>query len=172
MTATVYDHQITAVTVNQENGSFKAYSDIDFTYLSGIQICETDDSTYSFFLVVDNQDSSALDPNGPQAAELAQARLVLPVLQNMPAGTASQYGAAAGTADSNPDAIAALDVLHAYYDAASAQLIQAYQQRVAAAAQAALQASQNPPVPKDTTVNFWPIKSTLFPNGVPTGASK
>ncbi len=172
MTATVYDHQITAVTVNQENGSFKAYSDLDFTYLAGVQTCETDDSTYSFFLVVDNQDSSALDPNSPQATELAQARSVLPALQNMPAGTASQYGAAAGTAAANPDAIAALDVLHAYYDVASAQLIQRYQQRVAAAAQAALEASQNPPVPKDTIINFWPIKSTLFPNGVQGGASK
>src|SRR5579884_3456504 len=99
--ATVYDHQISALRVNN---TFRAYSDIDFNYLGGVQNFETDDTAYSCFVIVDNETASSLPVGDPIAAELAQVRASLPDLQTAPAGTASQYAVEDGAAKSNADA--------------------------------------------------------------------
>lgn len=170
--ATVYDHQVSDLRLSGLNGPFQAFSNIDFNYLNGVQGFETDDTVYSCFIIVDNQTSSSLASTDPESAELAQVRTALPDLQSAPAGTASQYAVADGTAETNADATNALSTLHLFYDTYAAQLILGYQQRIAAAAQAALQQSQNPPVPKDTVINFWPIKSTVFPATPTSGGNQ
>jgi len=172
ITATVYDHQITDLRLSGPNGPFQAFSNVDFNYLTGVQTFETDDTTYACFVIVDNQNSSALSSTDLESAELAQVKTVLPNLQTAPAGTASQYAVAEGTANANTDITTALSALHLFYDNCATQLIQAYQQRLAAAAAAAQQQSQNPPAPKDTVINFWPIKSNLFSTAPATGGGQ
>lgn len=167
--ATVYDNRIADLHVSGSSGAFEAFSNIPFVYLNGTRTIETADTIYSFFIVADNETSATLDPSSPLVAELTQVEATLPALAGVPAGTASQYAVADGTSTTYPDLVAALDQIHTWYDANSAAVIQTWQQQQAAAAQAALQASQNPPTPKNTVINFWPIQSNLFPTAPATG---
>ena len=150
--ATVYDHQFTALSWNDgAQPGLVAYVNIDFCYFTTITSLETADTVYDLIFAWGND----------TATSLTQAGQPLPNFSSLPAGQ-SGYQIVAGDPSANPDAVAALNALCAYYNANSAQMVAAYNQQQAnnAAYQQWLQA--HPPVQQNTVINYWPVKSQVW----------
>jgi hypothetical protein len=153
LSATVYDHQFTALRWYDGTApGLQAYVNLDFSYFSDVSTLETAATEYDLIFALGNDTASSL----------SQAGQPLPDFSAVPAGH-SGYQIVAGDPSTHPDAIAALNALCAYYDANSAQMIAAYnqQQAVNAAQQQWLQT--HPPVQPNTVINFWPVKSNVYP---------
>ena len=67
--------------------------------------------------------------------------------------------------DTNRDPYAALDDLHAFYDANRQRLAEEYREREAARIAKEQWDKEHPPIPKSTVTNFFPIKSDSLRQG-------
>jgi hypothetical protein len=176
LSATVYDHQFTDLRIWVGNDSCRVISDIDFMYFTDTVFSEieTADTIYELFLMAGNETSEALTPSGASLSPefvadqkatlglLTQAKGQLPNLSFNP-NSKSAYLIAENPTSNNGSALAALDALHAYYDANHAQLIASYRQGVAARAAAEAYAKTHPPPPPPPVViNYWPIKNSRY----------
>ena len=153
LSATVYDHQFTALRWYDGTApGLQAYVNLDFTYFSGVTTLETADTVYDLIFGLGTDTASSL----------SQAGQPLPDFSAVPAGH-SGYQIVAGDPNAHPDAIAALNALCAYYDANSAQMIAAYnQQQAYNTAYQQWQQAHPQPTP-NTVINFWPVKSSVYP---------
>jgi hypothetical protein len=81
--------------------------------------------------------------------------------------TRAEYILSDGRDDPKPssEALAPLDALHSYHDANRERLVTEYHQREAENAAREQWLKENPPVPKDTVINFWPKKSRNYSTG-------
>ena len=152
LSATVYDHQFTEVRWNDgTQPGLTAYVNLDFRYFTAVTNLETADTVYDLMFAWGDDATSSL----------TQAGQPLPNFSSVPAGH-SGYQVIAGDPNANPDAVAALNALCAYYDANSAQMIAAYNQQQAnnAAYQQWLQAHPQPT--PNTVINYWPVKSQVW----------
>ena len=138
----------------------RAFSNIDFTCYTGVSEIETSDTIYDFFMMTSDMSSADLAGDNQTLSGLAQAKLEL-------SGTNAGYIIVDGNAANNPDALAELDALHAYYNANRDQIITACQQRTAAWAKQAAWNKAHPPSQQTapTVINFWPIKSSVYLKG-------
>jgi hypothetical protein len=153
LSATVYDHQFTAVHwCDGTAPGLLAYLDLDFSYFGPVTTVESADTVYDLVFGLGNDTASSLSLAGQP----------LPDFSGVPAGQ-SGYQIVAGDPNAYPDAIAALNALCAYYDANSAQMIAAYDQQQAANAAQLQWLQTHPPVTPNTVVNFWPVKSSVYP---------
>jgi len=87
---------------------------------------------------------------------LKQARNALPA-------TVPGYTVVSGTATA--DVLQGLDALQVYFEANKNALVQAYSVQQAQFAAEQLQLKLNPPVRPNTVINYWPIKSSVYPTG-------
>ena len=160
--ATVYDRQYTDLHWSENGKSYRAFSNIDFNYFCGVGELETSDTIYSYFMSIGNASSESLTQgNNAMFNGLEQARQQLINLSLSP-NSRSAYIMVEGSV-SDTTMTAALDAMHAYYDANHEKMIQDYQQRMAAYSAQQQWAKDHPPVPKDTVINFWPKKSSTNP---------
>jgi hypothetical protein len=150
--ATVYDRQVTQLRWSDENGEHVAYSNLDLNFYSGRATLETADTSYFLLMALSNSTRDAA------AAENVQ---VPPLSQFDP--TRSQYVIAQDGSTPPTDAsVKWLDAMHAYFDANKQQMIDSYNASVAAQAAQAQWLLDHPPVPQDTVINLWPMKSTNY----------
>ncbi len=152
LSATVYDHQFTEVRC-YDGGvpTLRAYINIDFAYFTTVTTLETADTVYDLLFAWSND----------TAASLVQAGQTPPNLSAFPAGRSS-YQIIAGDANAQPDALAALNALCLYYDANSAQMVAAYNQRQAYNAAYQQWQAAHPPQTPNTVINYWPVKSQVY----------
>ena len=159
--ATVYDHQTTEVRwYDAGRQSIVAFSNIDFSCLSGIANIETSDTVYEYWIMIlDNETSASLQGDPTSQALLANARRRLPQLQTSPDSKSSYFvSQSTNLVSGTNDGIAALNALHSYYDANHATLIANYQKRTADYAAQQQYLKDHPPIPPNTVTNFWRIK--------------
>ena len=148
--ATVYDHRVTEVKWGNQ-GQYRAYSNIDFGQFYSLLEVETDTTVYSlFYLLFDS--SSEWDPD---------------TASRLPANSAFTSGSFSYIVDTTctpPPAedLAWLDKIHQYYNANSTQLAADYKKRVAEQEALDQWNKAHPPLPKDTVINFWPIKGSAY----------
>jgi hypothetical protein len=153
LSATVYDHQFTALRwCDGTAPGLQAYVNLDFGYFSTVGTFETAGTIYELIFASGNETASSLVQTGQP----------LPDFSAVPAGV-SGYQIVAGAPDAYPEAIATLKALCAYYDAHRAQMIVTYNRQQAANAAQQQWLQNHPPVTPDTVVNFWPIKSSVYP---------
>jgi hypothetical protein len=152
--ATVYDHRFTVLQRSDGNDRDVAVSNIDFNYLCYTDGFAVGDTFYVMVAFLDNESATDADPT--IAGWLAQAS------QNLKRGTPG-YLIVSGTGTT--DDIHALNALHSYYAANSNTLVQTYTQKQAQWAEQLLQLKLYPPVRPDTVINYWPIKSSVYPTG-------
>jgi hypothetical protein len=148
--AVIYDHRITEITWGDKS-QYRAYSNIDLSHLFNTSFIETDTTVYDLFFMPFNE-STEDDPDAakrlPSLEAFSLTRFEYILDKSYPIPTA--------------DALAPLDALHAYYNANSKQLAIDYAKNVADQHAQELWQKAHPPVPKDTVVNFWPIKSSVY----------
>jgi hypothetical protein len=105
---------------------------------------------------------------GDEANQTAAAPV--PGTQQIPAlpefsQTRSEYFVVEDQGGPLPDeALLGLEALHVYFDAHRARIIEEAARREAAQAAREQWLKDHPPVPKDTVINFWPIRSRVYGN--------
>jgi len=151
--ATIYDNQLTVLQYFDGNRGMVAISNINFNYLAIDGFVEGD-TFYEIIMARDEESSADADP--VTAAWLAQARGAL-------SAGAPGYVVVSGTASA--DTIQALDAMHTYFGVNSGVLVQQYRQWQTQNAARALQLKLHPPVRPNTVINYWPIKSGVYPTG-------
>ncbi len=150
--ATVYDSKLTVLQWFYGENSLIAVSNLDFDYTSTLYGFPEGDTFYG--LVVFHEDSSIKDADPQTAAWLRQAQAALP--QPVPG-----YIVISGSAGT--DTLQGLDALHVYFGAHKDALVQAYTQQQSQFAAEQLHLKLYPPVKPAEVINYWPIKSGVYP---------
>lgn len=163
LSCTVFDRKVTEVRWWREDGEYIVWSGIDFNYLRSILDFETDTTRYLIFLGIGDESMDSLrewnaevDRRG-LSADLKRSLSLLPVLSS----SSPQYRIVSypktGIA---PEAKAAFDAIHQYFNSNRERLISEFEasEQARIAHEAWLKA--HPPQPKDTTINFFPIRSS------------
>ena len=163
LSATVYDRRITVLRWLHGTKTIRVLSNIDFLYVAGVGEIETTDSIYELVLGLGTATADGNSDDAGTQVWLARAQWRLPNLALLPTALSS-YIIADGSVSDDPEGFAALNAIHAYYDAHRTQLIQSYQQRMADEAARHLYLRLHPPVVKDTVINFWPKRGSVFLN--------
>ena len=166
LSATVHDHKVTEIRWMDGGHAFTAYSNIDFNLLAGGVSYESANTSYSLLLAVSNTPRQPGQP--PHADKLQDSALSAETISAIGklSATQAQYlvvGDGNGAAPEAKD-LAALDALHAFYDANRQQIAETSAKREAARIEAESLSKVQPPKPPDTVVNFWPGSGTLMLN--------
>jgi hypothetical protein len=153
LSATVFDRRVTELRLQTGERQVVAWSNVDFNHFTGMAEVETEDAIYWLMMSLDNQSQNT--------AENAEKKLPAP--DRFRAGRAEYFVNAGEKEPPPPEALAALDALHRFYDANRERLAAAHVQREAEKIVQAQKLRDNPPAPKDTTIYFWPKKSSNYP---------
>ena len=150
LSATVYDRRVTELRWFADGREYRAWSNIDFNLLAGLGEIETEDCVYSLIMGLGNETrESVVEKAMPDPSAFPVGRSTYLLTGNAPAD----------------ESLAALDALHRYYDANRRRLIAVYEKRQAANAAREQWLKEHPPMPENTVINFWPIKSRIYPTG-------
>lgn len=147
LSCTVFDHSVTEVRWWREDGEYVIWSGIDFNHLRGAWGLETDRSRFTLILGI-----------GDESSEETGA-----VVPKVPAGEYRIVGfPKTGIA---PEVTAALDDLHACYMANRESFRLAFEASEAKRLEDEAWQRANPPVPKDTIIHYFPIRSSYNDGG-------
>lgn len=174
LSATVYDRSVTEVRSFGGEREYSFLTNIDFNLLAGVASFETADTAYLLILGVGNESHEEVEAFNKRAAEQGESKEAfkrIPPLETF-SKTRSEYVIAEDEPNVQPPAetLAALDALHVFYDTNRERLAEGYAKREVARVGQERWLKENPPVPKDTVVNFWPGKNTVILEGQRKGA--
>lgn len=161
LSATVYDRRLSEVRWRKNGLEFTLLSNVDFNYLSMIGWLENDRTRWSTFFFVNNIDSE----REQRFAGLAEAKGATYTPRPVPDGSVLDFGKAdyvifAEPGDEIPDELVEeMDLLHQHYAANEQALRTSWQNRQELAKAHRAWQKANPPAPKDTVINFWPVRS-------------
>ena len=150
LSATVYDRAVTQLRWFGEAGECRAFSNIDFNFLSGLGEIETEDTVYSILMGLENESRAV--PTGQDRGGTAQ----IPLLSQFSPARAEYFVVGDKAKPATAEALAGMDALHRYYDAHRVKLTEDYRKREAARVEREVRLKAHPPVPQDTVINFWP----------------
>jgi hypothetical protein len=163
LSATVYDRRVTEVRWSSQGRDYRAFSNIDFHYLAGAGEIETADTVYMLVMGLGDGTSEEVAAFNQNAAARGWPLKTLPAPESF-SQTRSEYRLIGETiSTAAPEALAAMDALHAFFDTNRATLLANYAKREADRIAREQWLKDHPPVPKDTVINFWPKKSTIYP---------
>ncbi len=147
--ATVFDHAVTELHWTSGGKRHVAYSNIDFNLVAGLGTFDSADTVYSSILAVGN------------STRATQAAAAIPALSEFPTDLSIYLVPADDTfSEADNEILAALDALHAYYDANRAKLQQAYVEREQKRITAQQWAKDHPPSKKDEVFYLWKKEPT------------
>ena len=142
--ATILDHRVTELRWSDEGKEYRAFSNIDFRYLSGMGEIETTDAIHTLMLALESG----------TAETLAERTREFPQIAVLPKDRAA-WVLADGSGPTNTTVMTALDAIHSYFDAHREALIRQYGEREAGRAEAERQLREHPPARKDTVIRYW-----------------
>lgn len=161
--ATVIDHSVTELSWQDDGRQYRAFSNVDFNYLCGVHEIETADSVYWLIMGVGDQTRTQAEAARAEAVAHGLSQYAVPIPQRGEfSATRSEYVVVAGAENAPANAFKDMDALHAYFDAHRETLIAEYTVREAARVTREQWLKDHPPVPQDTVINFWPVKSTNY----------
>lgn len=146
LSCTVYDEAVTEIHWQHEGGDYAIWSGIDFNHLRGAAGFETERARFTLFLGIGDESSESANVTIP-GVPTGEYRIV-----SFPPGGIS------------PEVVLAMDELHAFYNQHQEQLRQAYELSEAKRLEQEAWDRANPPVPKDTVINYFPIRSSVPKN--------
>jgi hypothetical protein len=165
-TATVFNGVGTEFRIWTPEGEAVALSSIGFNFLQSFSDFERDGVYYSTFFF-------AFDLSPEEVAEAKRAdpewATQLGQFPKDEAGMSRFSVVSAPKGEAAENAIRALENLHAQFDENRKQLKAAYDESEKARIAQEEWLKENPPIPKDTVVNFFPIRSVHAPKSVSSG---
>ncbi len=166
LSATVYDRQFTELRWTYEGEQFLAYSSVDFNFLRGVTDFETDDAFYFFFLGIGNEDSETIEERNRLAKEQGWEGYVETQIPEPPAFTPGRAEYAIVSDDpaiiKRDEVFDPIDALHAYFEQNERRLRIEYQRTEALNEARKRYEAANPEEPKDTVINFWPVRGSVY----------
>jgi hypothetical protein len=164
--ATVFDRNLTELRWSDQGQEFVAYSNVDFNYLQCLTDVETDTAYYLFFIGVGNDTAEAVRARNELAREKGLKNYTDKSIPQLPAFTPGRAEYFVLTDDpaiiERDDIFGPIDALHAYYEQNEARLKVEYQRREALTAARERYEAANPETPKDTVINFWPVRGSVY----------
>jgi len=166
LSATVYDAEITEMRLWHDGERYKILSNVPFSYLQVIGNFEDETAQWSYFGMVDRVDIEKEARYAERAKAFGGEYTPRPrpdrsLFRSM---EFPEYLVLAERDQVIPeDVFARLDAIHAYYLANEEKLAIRYQRREALAEANRKWREENPEEPKDTIINFWPIRSRSAP---------
>ncbi len=159
LSATVYDHRLTELSWRFDGQEIRAWSNADFNLFTGHSEFETEDTIYTLFMALGNEEAQSL--------VAAQARATAegwnpPRKQSPSERRRAEYSLVADSKKPSPEALAPLDALHHTYEENYISLAKEHTQREAVRAAQAQSLKDHPAVPQDTIIQFWPKKSRTY----------
>ena len=155
---TVYDGRFSEMNWRDEHGLLRIISNIDMNHFGASGTFATPGTVFSYFMILSN--GSLADLAGTW---VGRARSELADLVTNPQAPA-RYLILEGQPSEHPAAVAALEAMHSFYNSHRVRLIRDYQVREAAERERQHQLREHPPIPKDTVINYWPKKSSIYLN--------
>ncbi len=154
--ATAYEGKGSEVFIWTQDGGVRFLSSIDFRFFQPVYGFEGNGVYYSTFFMLDLWADVAV-----AEAEQQDPSLVIgyPSFPKEVDGV-SQFEVVAGLAtEENNKAIAAMEAIHAYYDENRAKLIKDYEEVEKARIAHEQWLKDHPPIPQDTVINYFPVRS-------------
>lgn len=145
--ADIYNHKISEVRWGDES-QYRAFSNIDFNLING-ETVETSKAFYSLFVLPSNSHVADEVLNGFSSLGLFDLIRGEYILDNTGATPPAEE-------------LELMNSVHAYYDAHKPELLVKYQEQEEERSAREAWLKANPPVPKDTIINFWPIKNSAY----------
>ena len=168
ISATVYDGQLTRLGWSHDGKWLNAWSNVDFNFFCGVGTFSAGGSQYSLFMMVGDDSREAMEARTRLAREKGvelPPQIELPDMSVFTPGR-SEYLIEADDGVVDRAAYAAIDALHAYYDANREELTVKRQRREALRAARERYKRAHPEEPKDTVINFWPKRGSAYLKGV------
>lgn len=159
LSCTVYDDALTEVRVWHGQSETVFWTTINFHYLSQITHLET--ATTSYFILMGLGDSTReeFERQNSGLIERGYPELVR-VWPNLTPSGESEFLITSDPASTPPEILQAIQDLHTHFDANREALMAGYTEREAERLAREEWLKANPPQPKDTTIEFFPIQST------------
>ena len=147
LSARIYDHRTTLLTWKNHDVGYQAWSNIDFSLLSGLTNFRAGDTTYHVSLAIEQVSTAPRHlPDGRTVTKPA------PSVPEIPADPG--YVITAGDA-SSPDAVEGIRKIHQLYQNEKTAFLTAYQRRKQYMADASAWTQAHPEQAQDVTVRFW-----------------
>jgi len=166
LSTTVYDRQVTKVSWCRPEGEYVFWSSIDFNFLRPLFDFETPEVRYMVLLGIGDETTEEVKRWN---AEVLRQKYPLewqwplpPLVSQIPGATASHSAYSmvkVPKEGADPTVIKTLDDLHQHFDLNRAELVRQFEESEARRIAREQWLKENPPQPKDTTINFFPIKS-------------
>jgi hypothetical protein len=157
LSCSVFDHAVTEVRWQREEGAYVIWSSADFNLLRGEFDFEADGTSYQLMLGIGNESRVEIEQRNAEVAP--EAGRTVPDM-GASDGAASRYKiVSAPKGGISAEVTRAMDALHRYYDANHERLAREYAEGEAARIAHEKWVQEHPPVPQDTTINYFPIKS-------------
>lgn len=147
-----YSNGVTEFRWHAGQKSYRAFSNVDFTLFSALTMLEGANSVYQFTFLV-SRATGTPPPSVPDSSQFSSSQAEYMAVADQEHSIDAQQEAAA---------FAPFDALHVYFDTAKEDLIAA---RAAAEAERAAKEQalrDNPPQPKNITVNIWVERGTAL----------
>jgi len=155
--ADIYNHRISELYWGDSN-QYRAFSNVDFNLMNGETI-ETTEAFYSLFVLPSNANISNEALNDFSSLGLLNLSYGGYLIDN-------------SGEPPPPEDLEFLNAVHAYYDAHKPELLAKYRDQEEKRRARAAWLKANPPAPKDTVINFWPIKNSAYLETEPEGGAK
>lgn len=173
LSCTIYGDGSTEVRWGRKDGEYVIWSSIDFNYLGGIFQFKAKTTRYNLFLSIDDKTSESSRAWNAEvdARKLSPAlKGSVPTLNNV-SGVPSVYRIiSAPNTGTNLEVTRAMEALHRYFDANRERLVWEYKEAEAARIAEEKWNREHPPAPKETRINYFPIRSRYNSQQAPGGS--
>lgn len=166
LSTTVYDRQVTNVSWWRPEGEYVFWSSIDFNFLRNLFDFETPEVRYLVFLGIGDETTDDVKQWNSELARKKspmELQLPLPPLVSQIPGASANHSAYSlvkvPKEGADPEVIKALEDLHEHFDLNREELVRQFNGSEARRIEQEQWLKDHPPQPKDTAINFFPIKS-------------
>jgi len=171
LSCTVYDNQLTEVRFRHGDSEVVFWSTINFNSLSQLMDLQIKDTYYNIFMAVGDSTKGEFDQQNAELLRTGRSDLVSiwpnGLLKSVHAsGKSAWHITSKGSIP--PEALLAIEDLHSHFDANRDALIAQHAEREAARIAHERWIQENPPQPKDTVIQFFPIRSSHSPTEAKT----
>lgn len=167
----VYDGKLTEVRFRQGNSDVVFWSSIDFRLFNQLTDFQIGDAYYSFIVAVSDWRREDFDQQKAELLRLGRRDWVSTWPSDLLAADRGGSPSAWRITSQNPvspEALRTVEDLHAYFDSNRQDLMVQHEEREKARIAEIERLGDSPPVPEDTVIQFFPIRSSHLPDAART----